>query len=362
MDKLARSITPTDKKFPPAKALQKFSRLAHSLSGMYHLVSREPIIFHVARSRNPVSGFYDQFKILFEQLKDQKVYFLCAWWWHTEELRHIVQIKQLEDELLSRYPHFNFIHLSNSVRQDENFESGGLNSIFCNHNCFVDERIFRPLPQTEKRYDAVYDARIIEFKRHYLASEVDDLALIYGQNHFSEDDKRFTEEIRDLLHGAHYFNHSGSGEYRHLSAAEINNCLNECRVGLCLSSVEGAMYASTQYLLSGLPVVTTESIGGRDVFFDEEVSITVDADPKSVKRGVEEMISRNLKPNHVRHKTLERMREHRNRFIDLIQIIFEGEMTGRDFSDEWDSVFCNKLLKPTKHLDVIRYLNLETWT
>ena len=49
---------------------------------------------------------------------------------------------------------------------------------------------------------------------------------------------------------------------------EVNNFLNQCKVGIILSEVEGANYASIQYLLAGLPVVSTKSKGGRDVFFD----------------------------------------------------------------------------------------------
>jgi glycosyltransferase involved in cell wall biosynthesis len=359
MAKITGSETPPNKKLPTAGELRKFFSLTQNLSGFYYLISRAPIIFHVARSRNPVSAFEDQYKFLFDHLKDEKVYFLCTWWWHTEKMRHTEQIKQSEDKLLSRYPSFNFIHLSNTARQNESFRESGLNSIFCNQNCFVDERIFKPLPGIEKKYNAVYDARIIEFKRHYLASEIDALALIYGQNHFSEDDKNYIEETKIRLCRARYFNHSESGEYKNLSAPEINECFNKCRVGLCLSAVEGAMYASIQYLLGGLPVVTTKSLGGRDVFFDEEIAITVEADPESVKRGVEEMISRNLKPAYVRQKTLDKMQRHRNRFISLVQEIYRDENTERDFAAEWDSVFCNKLLKNTNHLDIIRYLNLK---
>lgn len=61
-----------------------------------------------------------------------------------------------------------------------------------------------------------------------------------------------------MLAHAHWFNHEGSA-CEWLDSEELNRCLNQCRLGLCLSAVEGPMYASIEYLLAGLPVVSTES-------------------------------------------------------------------------------------------------------
>ena len=55
--------------------------------------------------------------------------------------------------------------------------------------------------------------------------------------------------------------------------------LNRARVGLCLSAREGAMFASMEYLLSGLPIVTTPSMGGRDSLPRRGVLLDGPADP-----------------------------------------------------------------------------------
>ena len=232
----------------------------------------------------------------------------------------------------------------------EAFRSFGLDVIFCNHNCLLDERSFRHFSDVEKKYDAVYDGRFIEFKRHYLASKIDKLALIYAQNLFTEHDRDFFIKTKEMLPGGHYFNHDESGQYRQLNAKDITKCLNECRVGLCLSAVEGAMYAAGQYLLSGLPVVSTKSLGGRDVFFDDGYVAIVEATPDSVKRGVDELISQNVSPAFIRAKTIEKMNIHRQEFISLVQSIFDREGVTRSFQAEWDSVFINKMLQPQSHL------------
>jgi len=169
----------------------------------------------------------------------------------------------------------------------------------------------------------------------------------------TEDDTIYMEHVKRNLSYANFFNHSDTGEYRRLSPAEVNQALNQCRVGLCLSAEEGAMYASIQYLLAGLPVVTTPNIGGRNEFFDAENSITVEADPEAVKRGVEEMIKRNSDPKQIRRRTLERMKVHRERFISLVQEIYEREGINRSFSDEWSNIFFNKMVRNQRHLDTV---------
>jgi hypothetical protein len=56
-------------------------------------------------------------------------------------------------------------------------------------------------------------------------------------------------KARALFNDPYYHN------YRKLSENEVAQRLNHCRVGLCLSAVEGINYASVQSLRCGLPIV-----------------------------------------------------------------------------------------------------------
>jgi glycosyltransferase involved in cell wall biosynthesis len=161
--------------------------------------------------------------------------------------------------------------------------------------------------------------------------------------------------IGDLAH-AHFFNRSENGEFEKLTPLQINQALSQCGVGLCLSAEEGAMYASVEYLLAGLPVVTTPSLGGRDVFFDDEIALTVEPVPEAVKAGVDEMITRNISPALIRQRTVGRLHEHRRTFISLIQSIYDREGVVRSFAEEWEGLFSNKLLKNRNHLETAEML------
>ena len=78
--------------------------------------------------------------------------------------------------------------------------------------------------------------------------------------------------------------------YQHIDKEEINNLLNKSKIGLCLSRVEGAMYSSVEYLLCGLPVVSTKSMGGRDAFFTNTNCLIADDTPESVAECVKKWL------------------------------------------------------------------------
>ncbi len=356
MEKTQNSHFLPRNKFLTLKEHEKFLKLTKQLSGTYFLLSIDPLIFHVVRSRNPVSEFKDSYQFLFENLKNKRAYFLCTWYWHIEEPKHIESVKLLETNILRQFPNLKFVHLGNTLRQREAFREGELTSILCNQNCFLDDRIFKPLAGIEKKYDAVYDARFIEFKRHFLAVGVEKLALVYAQSLITEQNADFHFKTKELLNHAHFLNNAESGEYRNLDASEINHALNQSRVGLCLSAVEGAMYASGQYLLSGLPVVSTTSLGGRDIFFDPSYVQIVEATPAAVKRGVDELKARNISPDFVRKATLEKMLAHRRGLISLVQSIYDQEGVKRDFESEFRSIFFNKLVRIQSHIETLNRL------
>lgn len=78
-------------------------------------------------------------------------------------------------------------------------------------------------------------------------------------------------------------------------------------------------------------------------FFDKEYVKIVNNNKTSVKKGVAKMIKRNIDPDYIRLKTLEKMKPHRERFIALIQEIYDKEGVNKKFKDEWKKVFINKM-------------------
>ncbi len=103
------------------------------------------------------------------------------------------------------------------------------------------------------------------------------------------------------------------------------------------------MYASAQYLLAGLPVVTTHNIGGRDVFFHPEHVRWVDDDPDCVAAAVRDLVANPPDPQEVRSRVLETMAEHRTRLVALLNDIYRVEQCAESWADGWPAWLPNKL-------------------
>lgn len=208
--------------------------------------------------------------------------------------------------------------------------SAGLKAIFCNANAFIDEEVFRPQPM-QKRFDAVSNARLVKLKRVHLARLVPNLALIQGHRLEATE----YDDPREIPHA--YLNEGP------LSPRAVVRVLSASRVGLALSEAEGGCLASSEYLLCGLPVVSTPSRGGRDVWYDADNSQICEPTPEAVRDAVRLLIGRlnrgELEPQAIRARHLALAEEHRGRFV---------EVTGRAFgsigsSDDPARVFATAL-------------------
>ena len=283
---------------------------------------------------------------------DFSVDVICGTWWTLEQLRHIPNVLYLMTKIKLKYNNINVHFACNTKRELENLTSLGITAFYCNQNCFVDEDIYKVYPNVKTKYDAIYNARLSEWKRHSLCKEIDKVAFIsYGF-----DNSEYKAHLDDIMGDAYWYNCKEDGGIKFLDDKEVAIALNESSVGLALSPKEGAMYASMEYLMCGLPVVSTQSIGGRDVFFDNYNSMIVNSDPDSVKKGVEEFIARDYDPHLIREHTLEMVNKHRSYFIDYINKIIHRKGYKHDISDSWNEWFIHKLRHEGDSEDVIREL------
>jgi glycosyltransferase involved in cell wall biosynthesis len=227
-------------------------------------------------------------------------------------------------EYQAKFPKHEVIFLTNTPQQAEVFQRAGADAFFANQSIFVSEEVFRPLPDVPTVFDAVYDARPVPFKRHELAAEVERIAYVSFAGPTASAEER--EIVASLLArpGHVLINELVGGIPRWMPQAKVNEVFAQADVGLCLSEREGAMYASIEYMLAGLPVVSTPSEGGRDVFFDPDYCLIVEPTPRAVREGVEALRARNIPRSYVRARTLARLTVDRHRFL-----AFLGEIKAR---------------------------------
>jgi len=295
-------------------------------SMLFYWLSNDPLILLYSSQRTPEFG---------DLLPDARLYRLPYYHWHVSA----DQVEAYHLQELDRHPQHVLHHLINERNVWLDLKARGVPAVFCNHDSFLDERLFTVPLKRERRFDAVYNARMNPFKRHTLARDIPSLLMIGGVQ-TQGDSHEYFESVRAAMPEAHF---THADDRRYYSPEEVAAALALARVGLCLSACEGGMYAAVEYLLCGLPVVSTASRGGRDEWFDSEFVRVVPDDAGAVRAAVAELIALDLSPHRIRQQTIHKMWEHRRRFLDLGQAIYRQEIADRDFAREWYERFFNKM-------------------
>ncbi len=294
-------------------------------NGLY-VISFDPVIV-ICYEKELLSNFQ---KFRGHLPKDKSIYFLVLLGWHRETPERALELKNDFGKTITE-DRFKVIFLTNSVREESLLRETGLTAYFCHKSSFLDESRYKVLDTAGKKYDAIYVARITPFKRHLLAKKINSLFLI--ADHSKNEEQYFRSVMAELSHAAWK---------RKVSSWNLYKYLNQARVGLCLSKEEGAMWVSAEYLLSGIPVVNTPNLGGRDHFLLADNSITCADNADAVKDAVDALIKKDLDPHSIREKTIQRFQVHRDKFKSIIQEIYDRESVKRVFRDEWDKVFVHK--------------------
>lgn len=302
-------------------------------------INHDPLI--IVTYGNPMAGPAK----LAPLLAGRRVYFLAGAWWSYLDLSLLHQTVQVYKAFQAAHPEHQHVFLTNDPEEGGLLDKVGLPHFYCHHNAFIDENLFKPLPRVEKRLDAVYTARLVRLKRHVLARDIPSWGLLHG---LSRNDTRkelsYLRYLRRQMPGMELLNGDPeTGEYRLFAPEQMCRAYNTARVGLCLSAVEGGNYAAAEYMLSGLPVVSTRSKGGREAFFDAEISRVVDDDSRAVAEAVAELAARRLPPQFVRLRTLLKLKEMREDFIRLVNAILDKEGRPQDFGERFAKVFVHKL-------------------
>ena len=302
-----------------------------------HVLSIEPLVVIGYGSPGPFSPALQ----LCEAFKKYKAYFLLGSWWDLYDPVELSRTVQHYQAFSLEYPKHNFIYLVNEEAHRTLLEELGVPAVFCHQNALIDESLFH-IKDVEKSYDAVYNARLDPFKRHLLARKLRSLGLIYYNLSGTEGVQYQGKVMREMPQALHL--NMRSGGYSFLDSHSVCTLYNRARVGLCLSAQEGANYATVEYLLSGLPVVSTHNTGGRNHFLQPGISRLVEPTPEAVRDAVQEFIDNPVPPETVRRMTLMRCLAHRITLQKVVQSIYDVEGAGRNFADEWNTVYVNKML------------------
>jgi hypothetical protein len=218
----------------------------------------------------------------------------------------------------------------------------GFRAAWVHHNCWLDERMFQPLG-LPKSYLAVMVTQPAAYKRPWLASEVPGLAIVAG--------RPFATHGVDLAAIPH------SAYVTDVGAAEVCRIINQSEVGLILSEEEGGCFASSEYLMCGIPVVSTPSRGGRDAFYDADHTLIVEPSAADVARGVVELAGRRLDAAQISRRHLDRSMEFRATFAREVLTVALAEIgSSREAGEVMTSCFQHKMIEWLRPSEAVRLL------
>ncbi len=262
------------------------------------------------------------------KFRDTDYFFVCCCWYHDEFFAKEAQA--IFEELGLKKSQFYIMF--NSPHEMSNFAPYGFEGDVINHNAWLDESLFSNFgDDVEKKYDAICVARLSAFKRHYLAAKVPRLALIAGINHGNPES--------EALPPYTYRNE------KVLSADEVCMKMNESRCGLIMSEKEGACYSSSEYLLTGIPVVSTKSFGGRDVWYNDYNSIVCEPDEDAIAEAVQHFVDNPRDPERIRRDHIALARVYRFKFIAKLGEIFSKHSVDIDPEAYFKDTFMHKFRK-----------------
>jgi glycosyltransferase involved in cell wall biosynthesis len=224
------------------------------------------------------------------------------------------------------------VHMCHVPREQQRLRWIGYEAAICHHNLFCDESTVRIVP-TPKKFDAIYIAQVQPFKRVNLASGIERLRIVAAN---CPVDAKVLESLG--VSGA-------TINDRYLDREELAEAISSAHCGLALSAVEGGMLAATEYMLCGVPVVSTPSRGGRDVWFNQRNSIICPATIPGVSAAVGDALKRDWDAEQIRSEAIALCQEHRQILADLIRQ-YEGvprfdptAITGRWFRENFVQIY-----------------------
>ncbi|MER8806548.1 glycosyltransferase [Mesorhizobium australicum] len=299
-----------------------------------HVLSHDPLVIYT-----PIGGErpLNSVVAIGRRLASRRAAFLMMPNWTLERPRLIPKLGRDLAWHRERFPAHELIFLCNTEEERRLVTAVGGTAIFSNHNLMINEDIFRPLPDVPVEFDAVYNARISHTKRHHLAFDIERLAHItFSIGELPRAGNRaFIRRLQAQSPLHRIANPIIDGLAGLLPPQEINRIYNQAAVGLCLSAAEGAMRSSMEYLMAGLPVVSTPSSGGRDVFFDPDYCIIAEPDPAAIRRAVETLRDRAIPREEIRSRTLAKVRAQRQELTVFLSELLKRMGSSQPPLSQW---------------------------
>lgn len=269
------------------------------------------INFYIGEIRIYLISDYNviDYKLSNNQINEQNtIVCLLTSWYKSETIIRIINENK----------NYHMIILANTEEEKQYYENQvTCDVIFVNKNAFLNENVFIMNNFFSKKYDLVIDSCFCEYKNRIIASKILNTVHI---GYYKKANNIIENEF--IPNFGIKVNYDTNNLYHKLTSREICDIYNQSHVGGIFSDKEGACLSSTQYLLCGLPVVSTKSKGGRDVWYNENNSIICENNDDDCYRCVQ-LVKQKLENGefngeNIRNNTINLMNHFRNELIHFL--------------------------------------------
>jgi glycosyltransferase involved in cell wall biosynthesis len=200
-----------------------------------------------------------------------------------------------------------FLFLCNTKKEKLLCDKMEIYSVYINKNCFLDESLFKIIDNTEKIYDGIYVTSIKTEKRLDILKNTKNILIVKNVN--KETDPNVNTENLNILD-------------EKMLKEDLCKKYNQTLFGCIFSMLDYSSNVSSEYLLCGLPVITTTSYGGRDIWYNKYNHIMIDPNEDSFNKAInlckEKINSGLFNPELIRRNKINLMLEFRLKFNKLI--------------------------------------------
>jgi hypothetical protein len=234
----------------------------------------------------------------------------------------------------------------NEIEECLYFNELGIPNIHINQNCWLDYNLFN-ITNCKKKYDLIYNGCNSSYKNHYLLEDTEKYkkVFLYYKTQENIDLKKFKPKKI----------------YCNVNARKVVNTINQSNIGIVLSELEGACYASSEYLLCGLPVISIANKGGRNFWYNNYNSVTIEKDRIQLLNAIDSIKSNChlYSPEKIRYNHILRTLEVRKKFYDFMKVLFLQNKINKEPAKVFEVTYFNKMIKTdtvskiTKEIDKI---------
>jgi hypothetical protein len=207
-----------------------------------------------------------------------------------------------------------------SKRALENANLNCFAIVLAGHNAFINEDYYYIMPEIPRNTKFICNSAFEPYKRRHLQNKLNDIIHI-GYFHTDSD-----ANIPRNGYCPNFNTKRTKSDWKPVSPNEVRRYYNQCKVGVILSEFEGSCYSSGEYLLCGLPVVSTRCTGGRQHWYNSKNSVicepTQDAVLAAGNLALEKINSGEFNPYDIRHAHIEEMNRQRHNLVEAVFDLF----------------------------------------